>query len=652
MLSEFIYLHFTGMKKDKKGETIVKGTYSPLNAQSLKKKALQEFTDTYWDSLYSVKDVFLPFTEHKLKKNLSSNGAYSSKLISLQLNTVKDALWEFMTKGMYAETLANDNNKMMQVFAEAEMHGGSFYSIFQIDDDYWKTENGFDSSDKIDKYFKLIETLGEAEVTGEKYKFVDDVVFKLGDEATLKNEEEIILASTIISLIKTAKEQNVPQHLFKPAVYLSSILVLASITGKDYPETTNELIKKMVPFLHASISAENQNVDNFTLKNIAVDLANSRIRQLNGDISSPDDKPDDQYKELDNLFKSLQIRKLFEEKIVKFSDIPLQWSGQGVNPKWKFIDRDGSEFQIFVEPKEALGDETDLKSIFSYLESNDEDKILAGFEFIDKELLKAGRIVKGNRVGKEDFKTAVEILYTNLILLSYLVDEKKIADPEILSMLEEIFVLPLVQCQMSLSKKQLEVCEASAYENVRYIFVVADKEDEFSEKFGYFTNRYEKEKLSKEFLKAVAGTIKTLKQRNQLKKRSHNVAAAAALKDSLDAVSDGLRFKHGIIANLYRSISPADYRKGKASESMKSDYEAIYGKKPEDISVADNVPDRQKVLLYLKTLAYIGQGLSAIDSLASKMPIDGEKIDEAKKAEKITPKDIKSTIGGFVKEVR
>ncbi len=652
MLSEFIYLHFTGKKKDKKGNSIVKGTYSPLNAQFLKKKALQEFTDTYWDSLYSVKDVFLPFTEHKLEKNLSSNGAYSSKLISLQLNTVKDALWEFMTKGMYAETLANDNNKMMQVFAEAEMHGGSFYSIFQIDDHYWETENGFDSSDKIDKYFELIKKLGEAEVKGEDYAFVDNIVFKLGEKATLKNEEEIILASTIISLIKTAKEKNVPQHLFKPAVYLSSILVLASITGKDYPETTNELIKKMVPFLHASISAENQNVDNFTLKNIAVDLANSRIKQLNGGISSPDDK----YKELDNLFKSLQIRKLFEEKIVKFSDIPLQWSGQGVNPKWKFIDRDGSEFQIFVEPKEALGDKTDLKNIFSSLESNDEDKILAGFEFIDKELLKEllkdERIVKRNRVGKEDFKTAVEILYTNLILLSYLVNEKKIANTEILSMLEEIFVLPLVQCQMSLSKKQLEVCEASAYENVRYIFEVAHKGEEFSDKFGFFTNRYEKEKLSKEFLKAVARTIKALKQGNQLKKSSRNVVATAALKDSLDAVSDGLRFKHGIIANLYRSISPADYRKGKASESMKSDYEAIYGKKPEEVSVADDIPDRQKVLLYLKTLAYIGQGLSAIDSFASKMPIDGEKIDEAKKAEKITKEDIKSTIGGFVKEVR
>lgn len=448
-------------------------------------------------------------------------------------------------------------------------------------------------------------------------------------------------------MIKTAKEQNVPQHLFKPAVYLSSILVLASITGKDYPETTNELIKKMVPFLHASISAENQNVDNFTLKNIAVDLANSRIRQLNGGISSPDDK----YKKLDDLFKSLQIRKLFEEKIVKFSDIPLQWSGQGVNPKWKFIDRDGSEFQIFVGLKEPLGDKTNLKDIFSYLESNDEDKILAGFEFIDKELLKAGRIVKRNRVGKEDFKTAVEILYTNLILLSYLVNEKKITDSEILSMLEEIFVLPLVQCQMNLSKKQLEVCEASAYENVRYIFEVAHKEDEFSEKFGYFTNRYEKEKLSKEFLKEVAGTIKTLKQQNQLKKRPNNVVAAA-LKDSLDVVSDGLRFKHGIIANLYRRISLADYKEGKASDSMKSDYEAIYDTKPEDISVADEVPDRQKVLLYLKTLAYIGQGLSAIDSLAKDMPIDGEKIKEAKEKAMITRKDIKSTIGGFVKEAR
>ena len=648
MLSEFIYLHFTGKKKDKKGNIIVKGTYSPLNAQSLKKKALQEFTDTDWDSLYSVKDVFLPFTEHKLEKNLSSNGAYSSKLIFLRLNTVKDALWEFMTKGMYAETLANDNNEMMQVFAKAEMRGGSFYSIFQIDDDYWKTENGFDSSNKIDKYFNLIKTLGEAEVTGEKYKFVDDIVFKLGDKATLKNDEEIILASTLISLIKTAKEKNVPQHLFKPAVYLSSILVLASITGKDYPETTNELIKKMVPFLHASISAENQNVDNFTLKNIAVDLANSRIRQLNDRISSPDDK----YKELDDLFKSLQIRKLFEEKIVKFSDIPLQWSGQGVNPKWKFIDRDGSEFQIFVEPKEALGDETNLTDIFFSLESNDEDKILAGFEFIDKELLKVGRIVKRNRVGKEDFKTAVEILYTNLILLSYLVKEEKIKDTEILSMLEEIFVLPLVQCQMSLSKKQLEVCEASAYENVRYIFEVAHKGKEFSEKFGFFTNRYEKEKLSKEFLKAVAGTIKTLKQKNQLKKRDYNVVAAAALKDSLDVVSDGLRFKHGIIANLYRSIAPADYEKGKASDSMKSDYGAIYDTKPEDISVADGVPDRQKVLLYLKTLAYIGQGLSAIASLAKEMPIDGEKIAEAKEDKKIRPEDIESTIGGFVEEVR
>ncbi len=194
MLSEFIYLHFAGKKKDKKGNIIVKGTYSPLNAQSLKKKALQEFTDTNWDSLYSVKDVFLPFTEHKLEKNLSSNGAYSSKLISLQLNTVKNALWEFMTKGMYAETLANDNNEMMQAFAEAEMHGGSFYSIFQIGDKYWETENGFDSSDKIDKYFKLIETLGEAKVTGETYEFVDNIVFKPGNKATLKNEEETNLA--------------------------------------------------------------------------------------------------------------------------------------------------------------------------------------------------------------------------------------------------------------------------------------------------------------------------------------------------------------------------------------------------------------------------------------------------------------------------
>ena len=197
-----------------------------------------------------------------------------------------------------------------------------------------------------------------------------------------------------------------------------------------------------------------------------------------------------------------------------------------------------------------------------------------------------------------------------------------------------------------MDKDSIKTIEQKAYNSVRKLFVSAGEGKEFDDNFKYFNHRYNRKKLSEDYLKSVNKIIFTELRGYQNKKETRNgkeKVAETALSKLLPELS--LAYKKGIVSALYEGVLPDDFDTKNTSRKdvYKRLYEAI--KYDKDVTTGDKATD-----IYLKILLIIGKSLKGIQELGDNNPdivLDEQAVKSATK----TKKEIEAETKDIIKDI-
>ena len=637
-ISDLIYDHFAGIKNGLK-----KGAYNPLTMVSLKNIALDSLRFQTQNTDRNIgQDALLPFLNASIKTTVKEDGIFDVSFVARPLGKIKKDLWQILTSGMFSDNLIEAKMQKISHYKDEKDAGFKIYSAFVNENDYWKTK--IETNKTYEKYVNVIISSGEATLKGGKLNIVADDIER-GKTFTVSGPA-IVLATNLYHLHKMAKQINIDESFVEPVVYLSALLLMPALTTKEDIKSKNdftfELSRKLLPYLYESISKEIENNTAYHIVDFAVNLANSRIEKLNHDIFNYNKGKDDkerleEYPRVDSLYYDMKIDQLTKQKIVKFQDLPIRWSKNGSNFKWEFVSKEGKVGYMFVDDDKKL-EEGSASLAFKGLASNDEEQILASFEFFDSQI-----------VGEENhdkvvdtFEETAEILYANLILLSYINKIGRISEENRKNM-EQIFTIPLIKCLNNMGKDSIKIAEQKAYDSVRKLFVDAKKGDEFDDNFKYFNHRYNRKKLSenfiKDFSKIAIDELRKAQNKKNTKKGNEKIEEVA-LSKLLPELS--LSYKNGIINALYEGVLPDDFESKNADRKdyYKSVYEAI--KNGHDIVNGD-----KPIEIYLNLLLNVGKNLNEIQKLGDNNPnavLDDQIVKTVVKSKQDIKKETKDTI--------
>lgn len=640
-ISELIYEHFAGLKGGLK-----KGTYSPLTMASVKNTVLKSLcSQSQAKNRNYGQDALLPFLDSSIKTTVKEDGSIAVDFVARSLGKIKKDLWQILTSGMFSENLITAKIDSINKYKGKKDEGFKIYSAFADESDYWKTK--IETNKTYEKYINLLLLSGEASVEGDELKLEASDIDK---SKTFKmHGPSILLATNIHQLNEIAIEKNIEEKIIEPVVYLASLLMLPVLTTKEdiknKKDFTFELSRKLLPYLYESIDKDIENSTAFSIVDLAVDLANTRIEKLNEVIDDynkdkSDEDKEEKYETVDSLYYDMKINQLVQQKIMKFQDLPVRWAKDGSNYRWAIVDNSGKLGYLYVADDEKLKTD-DIKEVFNLLKSNDEAQILASFEFLDQQIINDGEHDKV----VDTFEEVAEILYANLILLSYINKNGGINDENRKNM-EQIFTIPLIQCLGNMDKDSIKTIEQKAYNSVRKLFVSAGEGKEFDDNFKYFNHRYNRKKLSEDYLKSVNKIIVTELRAYQNKKETKNgkeKVAETALSKLLPELS--LAYKKGIVSALYEGVLPDDFDTKNTSRKdvYKQLYEAI--KYDKDVTTGDKATD-----IYLKILLGIGKSLKEIQELGDKNP-DAVLDEQAVKSATKTKKEIEAETKDIIKDI-
>ena len=646
-ISELIYDHFAGLEPKDKTQPLLKrvptGRYAALSLTSLKNKALS----TLCANAYKGKkrdfcqDALSVLSDTTLKTTIASDGKFDVQFEFRKLDKIKKDFWQLATAGIFPGDV-QEKLKMIEDVKAKKNAGYKSFGAFVGNDDYWKIKSSCNQTDA--KLLQLMNENGEVVIdwANKQLHFTSSSLLK-NKKFDIKDVTAAIFASNLQTLEDKAAAMYNDGDLIEPAVQLASILFIQAVTEqadlKDGNDVPSEFAEKMLPFLYDSMPNLSDE-DNETVRQMAFELANERIQELNNMIEAHNklsSKPLEKYPDIKQFYHDTQVYRLLDQKINKFQDLPIKWAKEGSNYLWRIIDENGVVSEVYVEDKDLIKD-GDFQEAFKRLESNDEDKILSAFEFFDREIAKTTKSKAIN-----NFEEAASAIFSNLILLSYASEKAKISDENRKTM-EQIFTVPLLQCLDELDNHAYARVERKAYDDAKALFEKADKAQDFEDNFKFFEHRYNRFDIAKKFLNTVGRILRSKSKREVNKKRPRY-----RLINDLDEICNiELEAKKNrpegctsIPMGIYHDIAPDKFKTENAQR--KEDYKAVYEVSNNPGSVmAANIKGNVK----LEILACAGQALKEIE----KIGIDPDKVitqrelDDAITQAKLTRDDIKATL--------
>lgn len=642
-ISDFIYDHFAGLKGGLK-----KGSYSPLTMVSLKNTALKALrVQSQEKKRFFGQDALLPFTSVSTKTSVKEDGTFDVAFENRPLGKIKKDLWQILTSGMFSENLMTEKKQKIDHYKNEKNAGFKIYSAFVNEKDYWKTK--IDTNKTYEQYVDLLISNGEAKSKGGRLEIVVDDIEK--GKNFIVSGPSIILATNIYQLHKLARKENINENIIEPVVYLASLLMLPAMVSKEDIRSDKdfslELSRKLLPYLYESIDKKIEDSFGDVVANFAVKIANDRIEKLNQDIEEYNKDKDDKeklekYLKIDNFYYDARLEELLDQRITKFQDLPIRWAREGSNYKWTIVNKDGTVENLFVTDDEKLEEES-CDYAFKSLESKDEAQILAAFEFFDNQITNE----KNHDKIVDTFEEVAEILFSNLILLSY-VNKKGQIDQGNRENMEQIFTLPLVQCLGNMDRKGIIKAEQKSYESVKRLFKEAGKEKEFEDNFKYFNHRYNRERISTDYIKKTSKIVLSELRKAQNKKstkKGNEKIVESALQKLLSEFS--LSYPKGMLTGLYKGILPSDFNSD--NSERKSDYQNLYDAvfNGNEILTSDS-----SLEIYFKVLCHVGKNLDAIKKLGDNNPdtvIDENAVRSISKDKKEIKNEIKDIINDVLK---
>ena len=441
-ISELIYDHFAGLEPKDKTQPLLKrvptGRYAALSLTSLKNKALS----TLCANAYKGKkrdfcqDALSALSDTTLKTTVASDGKFDVQFEFRKLDKIKKDFWQLATAGIFPGDV-QEKLKMIEDVKAKKNAGYKSFGAFVGNDDYWKIKSSCNQTDA--KLLQLMNENGEVVIdwANKRLHFTSASLFK-NKKFDIKDVTAAIFASNLQTLEDKAAAMYNDGDLIEPAVQLASILFIQAVTEqadlKDGNDVPSEFAEKMLPFLYESMPNLSDE-DNETVRQMAFELANERIQELNNVIEAHNklsSKPLEKYPDIKQFYHDTQVYRLLDQKINKFQDLPIKWAKEGSNYLWRVLDENGVVSEVYVEDKDLIKD-GDFQEAFKRLESNDEDKILSAFEFFDREIAKTTKSKAIN-----NFEEAASAIFSNLILLSYASEKAKKVAQNAVKLLDSI----------------------------------------------------------------------------------------------------------------------------------------------------------------------------------------------------------------------
>ena len=441
-ISELIYDHFAGLEPKDKTQPLLKrvptGRYAALSLTSLKNKALS----TLCANAYKGKkrdfcqDALSALSDTTLKTTVGSDGKFDVQFEFRKLDKIKKDFWQLATAGIFPGDV-QEKLKMIEDVKAKKNAGYKSFGAFVGNDDYWKIKSSCNQTDA--KLLQLMNENGEVVIdwANKRLHFTSASLFK-NKKFDIKDVTAAIFASNLQTLEDKAAAMYNDGDLIEPAVQLASILFIQAVTEqadlKDGNDVPSEFAEKMLPFLYESMPNLSDE-DNETVRQMAFELANERIQELNNVIEAHNklsSKPLEKYPDIKQFYHDTQVYRLLDQKINKFQDLPIKWAKEGSNYLWRVLDENGVVSEVYVEDKDLIKD-GDFQEAFKRLESNDEDKILSAFEFFDREIAKTTKSKAIN-----NFEEAASAIFSNLILLSYASEKAKKVAQNAVKLLDSI----------------------------------------------------------------------------------------------------------------------------------------------------------------------------------------------------------------------
>ena len=502
--------------------------------------------------------VLAPFCATTFKMKPAGENGYIAEYDYRTLELVRKDLYQFCLKGMFASDVKQARDKFEEIYAEREKEGWGIYKTLS-DPSYWGAE--IKDQQDIEKYFDAISKLGEAKGSRLDYSLIGKGEKNL--DLRVNGDLMLMLGSTLIELNNLAEEDDLPKEIKEPVIYLATILVLNETLASN-PEVFDKVTKQMAPYFCASITKDLNSIRNCDVRDLAVRLASKRIEKLNSALPDADKYPNNAQR----LFHDLKLTESLKTQIRKLNDLKIKWTEEGSNYSWALIDDNGEE--IFYTLYSEEGDELpakDFEEAFGRLASDDTETILTALEYFDREI-----VAKKEDKTIDTFEEVATLICSNLMVAEF------IKNPTEKEKVQEILLLPLVQCFKNLDSKQISKVKMQAYEDAKKLFEENGKSKEFDEKYG----KYGKSEIDfvKEGKKVLQNTQKAIGSIGSKKKvgmderevsaiiknayyalRSWNVGLAGKIQQ---AVSSGKNKKEieDLIANGTSKIKSDDVKAG------------------------------------------------------------------------------------------